>query len=137
MAEGDRGDEPIARGPIDEEELELDALGRRFIERVEAEGPLPAGKTGMQVTAAVLCALSRRVDDAEARVLIQALPPTLHTQFAPCEAHGERPREPFDLAAARDDVAAHLQVAPSVADELIQTVLDTMRADIPPQELEG
>jgi hypothetical protein len=77
------------------------------------------------------------VSDAEARVLIQALPPTLHTQFAPCEAHGERPRGPFDAAAARVDVAEHLRVTPDLAGELIQTVLDTMRADIPPQELEA
>ena len=119
--------------PVDEVP---DLVGRGMLAEIEADGSIPEGLTALQVTAAVLGALARRVSGGEARAFVDALPPILKYQVAPLASHDEPPAARFDYAEMRDDVAARLAVWPHQADELIQLVFDVVRAHLRPTEVE-
>jgi uncharacterized protein (DUF2267 family) len=116
-------------------ELPKDKLTRRVYARLEELAVLPEDLDPAEATEAVLCVLSSRLDEEDARDLEAHLPESLRAIVRMCPAHRAEEGEPMGDEDLVHELARHMHISIGRADSLARAVLTAIRLEIPAEEL--
>jgi uncharacterized protein (DUF2267 family) len=109
------------------------AASEDFFRFVSESGALPVGVDAGEASAAVVCALLARLDLAQAREVLDALPAGVAESIGRCAIHGGEVGEKLGKAALLARIAEHFQLAAEAVAPMAAAVFGGLRAVLPPR----
>jgi uncharacterized protein (DUF2267 family) len=103
-----------------------------FVREIEGRVDLPPHVSAYDAAQAVLCTLTQRLSEGEARDILDALPASLRPLLQSCVQH----QSTYGLEGFLRRVAAHLDVTPAEAEAITRAVFALMHERLPAKEIE-
>lgn len=113
----------------------IESVSRDIVDRIEP-GVEPEGFSAMEAIDAVMCVVTARLLEDEAKDVAASLPAPLRQLLRPCALHSERP-EPLRHEGFLQRVAEHLGTQETaVAAEVSQVVFAAIKTELEPKEID-
>jgi len=103
-----------------------------FVREIEGRVTLPSHVSAHDAAWAVLCTLTQRLSEGEARDTLEGMPASLRPLLQPCAQH----QTTYGLEGFLRRVAAHLDIMPPEAEVITRAVFALMHERRPANEIE-